>query len=261
MSECPSRFSLLQLASGDLPSDERRLLSEHVEHCLACREMLNEIESNAAVYNSREPEHLAKLRARLSVEEQQYPVRPLWMTFAPVLGGLVAAAAIILMVVPQLIEPEKTTESTDIRYKGTMAFEIVARRNGQQFRVKQDMELFANDALRFVVTIGSSGYLSVFSIDADNRISPFYPDSDPLANPDPMMLDRPGRHELPGSIILDQVVGNECFIAAFSEKTFDRDRLHKWVKQSSWYLQRRQPGEKETEPGLQLGVIWVKKTQ
>ncbi len=272
MAECPSRFTLVQHEVGDLPSAEGEALSAHLAQCAVCQQRLAELQRNRGTYESRQQEHLAALHARLSAEQQPAEQRPArarsrWLRLAPAVGGLAAAAAVALYVLPDVLPglpgseaaPELGVSSSDVQFKGTVTVQIVARRNGRQFEVAPGVELKPEDALRFVVTSSSSGYVSVFSIDAEQRVSPFYPDSDPSRVPEPMALTTAGRHELPGSIVLDRVSGDECFVVAFSEQRFDRERVHEQALASAWYREMRTPGKGETGPGLDLRVMWVKK--
>jgi hypothetical protein len=140
-----------------------------------------------------------------------------------------------------------------------MSFEVIAKRGQRQFRVEEGAELMPDDALRFVVTVGMPGYLAVFSIDSRSRISAFYPDSDATKNAEPMLLQRKGRHELPGSIILDQVHGDECIVVAFSERPFDRSQVQQQARQARWFQQMGSPNESNTDSDIKLDVLWVKK--
>jgi hypothetical protein len=259
MTECPSRYTLVRMLADDLPADERDALSRHLEGCEPCRQKLAEMQANADSYAADGEEHLARLRTQLGRQAERAPARPTWLRLAPAGGALAAAAAVLLFLLPALEGPESRPSPDDIRFKGTMAFEIVARRVDRQFRVQQGTELLPGDALRFVVTVSEPGYLTVFSVDASGGVSPFYPDSDPAEDGAPLALDRAGRHELEGSVILDRSRGDECLAVVFSPEPFDRSRVHEGSPASRWYREKREPRKGELGPGLVAGVIWVKK--
>jgi hypothetical protein len=40
-----------------------------------------------------------------------------------------------------------------------------------------------------------------------------------------MRLERPGKHELPGSVFLDDWIGTEHLVVVFSQEVFDRKRV------------------------------------
>ncbi len=146
-------------------------------------------------------------------------------------GGLAAAAALVLGVYLTLGgAPPKPGGDDGIRYKGVVSVEVVAKRGDRQFRVEPGSALLENDALRFIVTTGTPGYMDLFSVDSKGRVSPFYPESEPDADPAPMTLGNAGRHVLPGSVILDDALGEEHIVLVFSEAVFDRDEVQKEIR-------------------------------
>lgn len=234
MAECPSRFAIASWRAGDLPPDEAQRVAAHLDACQSCRAVRDEIESHAAEYESRADEHLARLLDRLAHEQPIAEVVPLASrrrsrvtTVAIAVGGLAAAAMLALVLVPVLLDTGDGEPPDDIRFKGSLAVELVAKRGARQFRVTDGAELAAGDAIRFVVSTGAPGWISVFSIDSTGRLSPFYPDSDPATDPEPLHLAAPGRHELPGSIILDDSQGHEDIVVVFSTAEFDRGPVHR----------------------------------
>lgn len=238
MNECPSRFSLVRLSIQDLSEKETKLLDAHVASCPSCQEMIENIEANRAEYEAKANAHHASLVASLeSISEKKTPT-PLssrkertWTSRRALIafGSLAAAATIVWMLSSQLFQPGQklgfATTEPGMKFKGTITFEVVAKREKRQFKVEPDAVLLPDDALRFVVNAASPGYLAVFSVDDQNHIYHFYPNTDPDENPEPLLLEEAGRHELPGSIILDAVKGYEHYIVVFSNATFDRRNI------------------------------------
>ena len=259
MNECPSRFTLVQYLAGELQAEEREAVSRHLEQCPGCRERLAETEANAAAYAADQEQHLERFRSRLSEQPETAPARPTWLRLAPAAGVLAAAAAVLLLLLPALEPGPGRPAEEEIRFKGTMAFEVVARRESRQFRVEPGSELRSGDALRFVVAAATPGYLTVFSLDAAGSPSAFYPDTDPARDRAPLRLERAGRHELPGSIILDDSRGDEALVVAFSAEPFDREQVHGRASSSDWYRYKREPGKGEMGPGIEAGAIWIEK--
>jgi predicted anti-sigma-YlaC factor YlaD len=236
MADCPTRFTIASLRAGDLPPTEAERVESHVARCEACRAVIDEINANVAEYESRADDHLANLMRRIEGEPDEAEVVPLAprrrsrvVTVTIAVGALAVAAMLALVLVPTLIGTDETAGRDEILFKGSLAVEIVAKRGPDQFRVIDGTELRAGDAIRFVVDIGAAGWISVFSIDAAGRLSPFYPDTDPDGDPEPLRLDRAGSHELPGSIILDESRGHEEIVVVFSKTSFDRGRVHRQV--------------------------------
>lgn len=262
MDRCPSRFQLVQWKVGELDAKTNESLRRHVQHCNACQKVATEIERNQVQYQSNQSHHLSLLRARLSTEHVSDPLPRFWIRFAIGLGSVATICVLLLLLMPGSFQTLKDQHPSDsIKFKGKMSFEVIAKRGQRQFRVTEGAELMSNDALRFVVTVSNAGYLSVFSIDAQNRVSAFYPDTDARTDHRPLQLKKKGRYELPGSIILDQTKGDECLVVAFSENPFRRAEVQQRAKRASWYQHKIVPSESDADPVVQLGVIWVKKIQ
>ncbi|MDD5308788.1 MAG: hypothetical protein PHU25_15850 [Deltaproteobacteria bacterium] len=248
MAEHPSRLVLARLVTSDLAPDRAHDVARHIEACESCAHALEDLRKNADAYLAREDDHLARLRDRVAAERRA-GTKHRWLAAA----GLAAALAAIAFAIPWARAPEPV-----VRYKGVMAFEVVAKRGDRQFRVEPGARLAKNDALRFVVFTSRGGYVSVFSVDATGRVSPFYPDKDAAAEPSPMALRGAGRHELPDSIILDGFVGDEYIVVVFSVKRFARGEVEERVRRA--FREGAAQGALSLGPGFKVGVLRVART-
>jgi hypothetical protein len=220
--------------------------------------MLAEIAAVAEEQESRLEQRLADFESRLdaAIGLRRRTV------FAAVGGaiGLAACVAVALGLGLAPGEPEQEPETPAYTgLKGSMKFQVVAKRGDNQFRVDPGAELREDDALRFVVVTDSGGYVEVFSVDSAGRVSPFYPDSEPSGGGAPLWLDGLGRHELPGSIVLDDARGDEFFVVVFSSQEFDRGRVHEWAGKTRFDRQPIELGELGAGPELSIGVLKVRK--
>ncbi|MCP4680298.1 MAG: DUF4384 domain-containing protein [Deltaproteobacteria bacterium] len=267
MAECLSRFTLVQWRVGDLSSEENESIERHLEQCSACRAVVAEIQENRSAYESRSEEHLTGLLAQLETEDASVPRRRLpWKAIVPAACAIAAAAAIILMISFEDSSTEdpstsstQVDDSTAIQFKGVMSFDIVAKRREHQFFVKRGAELKPNDAVRFVVTTASEGYLSIFSVIPSGQVSPFYPESDPARDSSPMWIEGAGRHELPGSVILDDAIGDEYFVIVFSPEPFDREKIHDMAEKASRTGPFESFSDTDADQRFNIGVIGIKK--
>ncbi|MDJ0765970.1 MAG: hypothetical protein QNJ97_23500 [Myxococcota bacterium] len=234
----------MQFETKDLPNDALQRLSDHVASCLSCKQMIAVIKANVAEYEAGVEQQRASLRAKLMAAAPPQDLfsagsrrASSWLNrkTAILAASLAAAAAVAVFLLPDLYRVGDRARSPaathGMGFKGNVTFEVVAKRDGRQFRVAPGAELIPNDALRFVVNTTSSGYLSIFALDNQKRLSPFYPETRPEREPEPMVLNRPGRHELPGSIVLDDMTGDEYYVIVFSKHRFDRRDVHARLKQ------------------------------
>jgi hypothetical protein len=219
MADCPTRYTLVRYVSGDLDEGEACTITTHVGDCTACRLELEGIEANVGVYAERQAAHLASLKARL---ERESPERGwTWRRWIPLVGAAAAAAILVALVFLWPRPPEG-----EVGFKGAVSFRVVVKRGEAQDEVRDGDRLGEGDALRFVVTTDRAGHLSVFSVDQRGRVNPFYPRTSAGADPAPMRIERTGRTELPGSVILDDWVGEETLMMVFAEQAFDRRSVH-----------------------------------
>jgi hypothetical protein len=259
MAQCPSRFSLVLWKGGDLPEAEIQRIRAHAAVCSACKAQIKQLDANIEYYHPKQPAYFAQLTSELSATNAAPRPFSKWRVWAFALGGAAVTAALILALIDPRTRLALGPLQPGARFKGAVAMQAVAKRGDAQFFVESGAALRPNDAVRFVVTTGSAGFLSVFSIDSKRRIAPFYPDSDPFSDPTPMRIEGAGRHELPGSIVLDDATGAECIVAAFSQTPFDRGAVHERARRSAWVAQTRVPGPNESDADLTLSVLWISK--
>lgn len=250
MSNCPSILTLARFVAEDLDDEAANTAKKHLRICSKCQMETNSIKSNSESYLENETVHLNRLRESLKLEKR----RSIRFGGLTSMGLATAAAAVIAI----FVFFKQETKEPDIMYKGIMTFDLVSKRGEQQFKVNEDEILQENDALRFVLFTGEAGFIYVFSMDTEGDVSPFYPDSYPNNDPLPMFLDGPGRHELPGSVILDDNLGYEYFVVAFSDSKFLRTELEGRIREqlkdgfSGRYM--------NLGPQIKVGVIRILKT-
>lgn len=223
MSDLPGRFQLVKYVAGELSPDECGVLESHLGECNLCRDALDEIQNHVSEYDAVADVQLARLVEKISAKPASGRRRR-WLQG---IGLALAVATVMLLVLVWT-----GGRSGDIAYKGAFSLKIVAQKTDGQIFVRAGERLTRGDALRFVIASDSAGFVSVFSVDAKGRLNPFYPESDPATYPDPIKIDREGDHELPGSVILDDWVGEEYLVVVFSRKSFDRRQVDLAIKRA-----------------------------
>jgi len=262
MIECPSRFTLVQLHTGDLATGYADILLSHVRECRSCAAHLEEIRANSDLYAEKIDEKSGALNARLAKE----PVRVhrlLTSTGLTIVTGALAAAAVISVGFLFVFHPaqdsrisptESRIATSEVSYKGAFSARIFASRAGTQFAVEDDTVLKSGDQLRFVVEAGAPGFLCVVSVAADGTVSPFYPHTDPETDRSPLAMTSAGQFTLPGSIVLDDSTGTEHLIVLYSQRTFDRKDVQQKLAKSNILS----PGL-QTVDGIAARVVRVRK--
>ncbi len=223
MGDCPSHLTLSRFKTDNLNPAEAKSVVTHLATCAACRSLSSSMDENIAQYEAIAESGLDALLHRLDAERvRKNSVIRRRAAFSIGIAAAAAAAAVLLVLSIGTKRPGGPTEDADVAFKGAFSMEVTGRRGADQFAVGQGARLLEGDAIRFTVTVDKPGYVAVFSREADGEVSSFYPDTSPTADPAPLFLDAAGRHTLPGSIVLDDALGKERFIAVFSAQPFDR---------------------------------------
>jgi len=227
--ECPQRFALVRLLAGELPAPQSAELASHLEECPDCRHTVDELQKNSEAYEDNLELHRTRLLARLDAEnvpKRQRAARPRTLWFGA-LGLAGAFAGLLLFFVPEGATPPSAYQG----YKGAFSVDVAARRGSRVFWLRDGARMCENDALRFVITTATTGFISVFSIDGRGRLSPFYPDTESTSDPTPLFIPEAGRHELPGSISLDDWLGDEHILVLFSPWIFTRFNAQEEIRE------------------------------
>jgi hypothetical protein len=181
-------------------------------------------------FEARRASSLAALRSRVR-ESQPSSSGFGWVRLA--LPAVAIAAAALVVVVTRPVKETASPPAVTPRpgagpmFKGTLGLQVYARRAERQFSVRQGTQLTCGDELRFAVTTATAGYVTVFSLDGRDRLTPFYPSSSPDKEPRPLRVHRGGRQLLPGGITLDDAVGGEQIVVVFASREFDRRQVHR----------------------------------
>jgi hypothetical protein len=199
-----SALTLDALALGALPAGEAALARAHLETCERCQKDAAEARAardhfDGVVFRRTLPNLARRRRFRISW-------RPLTLVLAPTL----AAAAVVLLVIPRrTVAPDSGSE---IGIKGGPSLQMFARRSGRVFAVADGARLAPGDEVRFAVTPHGLPYLLVVSVDGAGKPNVYFP----FAGTQSGRVDADARSELPGSIVLDDAPGPERVFALFS---------------------------------------------
>lgn len=204
---------LLLSALADAEATQARA---HLDGCDECRGRWAQLEADKRQFEQFVfPRTLPKLEARL--EQQQTPVG-FFARFrlAVVLPAVAVAAAATFAVVGLTGPGTQTEDELYIGLKGAVpSVEIVAQRGETQFKVTPGGELHAKDRIRFVVNPAGARYVLIASQDGAGAFTVYQP----FGANQSMSIEGVGRArvELPGAVELDDTMGTERVVAAFSD--------------------------------------------
>jgi hypothetical protein len=210
-----SSFELDLLETGALDGDRAGRVKEHLDGCEKCR---GERARLSALKDEFASEVFPRTRARFSEREPvaaRFYRRPsVWVP------ALASAAAVALAL--GLAVPERRTDdaAAEIQLKGGTSLSLLARRNGAGVPISgSTVELRAGDELRFVVvTAGErASHVLIVSIDGAGEVSVYFPFQGGASG----AVQRKGRWEVPGSVILDASPGPERVFVLVSDEPLE----------------------------------------
>lgn len=239
MSECPTRFSLIQYKAGELCEKASHDVAAHVRKCPDCADIIRRFEEKDARCQELREQHLGQIhnayRAPLSLG---LPQRRTWFghpLLYPALGGLAAALAVVLGVIYLTVgfnSVKSDTSRSEIRYKGDAVLEVFATRHGNRFAVEEDSALQAGDVLEIGATLSQSGYVAFFALHplpisaTDLTRETDYKDSD-LAGE----VASSGYYQLQRGISLTNEMHGEIYLLIFSKDPFSKKQAEQRAMQ------------------------------
>ena len=208
-----SSFDLDLLEMGGLDETKKRTIDEHLRACATCRQDHESLKKFRAEFSDQVlPRTIDRVRERVEAPAKLSFARP--AVFAPVLASAAALALWVATGRPGL--PGKDDGDT-VRAKGEAALQIVARHEGRVATLDQSHpSVAAGDEIRFIVTPTdlSHPYLYIASVDGRGRANFYFP----FDGAQSARVDRAGRWEIPGSIVVDDAPGPERVFALFSRE-------------------------------------------
>lgn len=194
-----------------LGSTETNAAKAHLDDCPHCRtrwQSLNEDKQRFEQFVFART--LPKVEARVADARGGFFERFKLKVWLPAFG-LAAALGVVALTGPGT----QTEDDVYVGLKGAPQVELYAARGaGQAFAVNAGLTLQPKDRIRFVVNPAGAKHLLVVSRDGAGVFSVYHPFGGTQSQPLGAGL---AKVELPGSVELDDTLGAEVLVAAFSE--------------------------------------------
>ena len=215
--EHPSGHMLTRYHAGDLPPEDRERIGGHLQDCQSCMVFLEDLEQAKKNFHAANPRDAFLARARVAAAES--PEAPAWWNRLLRPAALLAAAAalVVLLLVPWR-SPDEPTE----RIKGgPIELGYFVMEDSGPVVAAPDRILHPGDRIQFRLTAPAGGFVHVVGIDQSETVSVYYPLPDETVREFPGGAGRP----VPGSVILDEILGAEKVFVLICEQPVARDRL------------------------------------
>lgn len=227
---CASDLALDQLLLGELADDRRSELEQHLEECAHCRERLEVIKADRALFEQSAPAfspmvESSPAQVAANDDAEGATVIPLLRRLAPVVGALAAAAALLLLV-PKTPE----TGGPDVLAKGKSFLSFFVKHDGTVSAGARGQKVVPDDQLRFVVATAKDAYVAVLSVDGAGTLSVYYPEGGEHAASVKGAIEPVA---LPSATVLDDVLGKERIVGVLCDRATPLSELRAAVQSAN----------------------------
>lgn len=209
-------LELWAFAPESEPGDSE--VGTHLAGCARCASTVKTWREERAAFNAQRPAR-AFLESVTAPTKEPAPIRRIQPARRWGLG-LALAASLLAFVGWQARE---SAEHNVVHLKGDpgLALEVLASRDGAPATpAPLGVVLGRGDLLRFAVSLPQEGYVFIANVDATGRFTRYFPQS-----AQPERLGPATRLVLPGSIALDDFVGDERLVLVFSPAPLEEARI------------------------------------
>lgn len=256
MSGCLSDLIIDRYLADELGQQERRALEAHAEACDGCAALLAQRREELSTYQARpELEQLAattlhRMQQEAALEGGARPTqqasaaaaRP-WLPrlLLPLVGGLVGAAAAVVLVLawptaPEGVGGDPGGAGGGLRIKGGFSLGAFVKRGAAVSPARSGEVFHPGDELRFSYTTQRGGHLALVGVDAAGVVTLYHP-AGPQA--DCSAPAAPGvKTALPGSTVLDATLGAETVVGLLCPRPFSTRTLQGQARQLAAALKR-----------------------
>jgi len=198
-------------------------VGEHLARCPSCTGAVGRWRQERAAFLARRPApaflDTATAGASATLPGRRPPSR--WRA-----AGLALAASLVAAVGWRLANP---AGEGVVHLKGAagLTLELLASRDGAPASpAPPGVVLEPGDVLRFAISVPQDGYVSIVDVDATGRFTRYFPQVGAGGAP----AGRATRLVLPGSIALDDYLGEERIVLVFSTAPLDDARLEQALR-------------------------------
>lgn len=215
--ECLSDFQVDTLLSSSSDAFESERWQAHTNECQECAKRLQAMREHKERFAAELP--LAAISAAtLERLERRTSSWWSWQRLVPTVAGMVAAAAALVLVLRPVGDDE-----IPVRLKGAPSFSVYVKRGEVVFEGDRGGTYLPGDRLQFSYSAHEPQYVAVLDIESTGRVTVFVPSS----GASPVRVSKGREKMLPGSIELDDSLGQEQLLAVFCPSAFDLEAVMK----------------------------------
>lgn len=221
---CPPAVALEEYAFGDAELGVNEV-ADHLTGCRACSAEVENLRRERDAFHAARPSatFMASLEPTLPAVTRLPTGRRRRFAGALGLSFTAAAAAVVLLLSSEAFQ--SSGSEPGVRYKGAPALSIYVSRDGEPASpLAADQTLRPGDVLRFGVHRERAGYLWIVNVDDRGRVTRYVPHQGSA----PLQVST-AAGPLPGSIRLDDFLGQELIVSVWSESPLPYERVRQAI--------------------------------
>lgn len=201
MTHCIDKLELISYCSGDCSEERTAQIEKHVAGCVSCRGYLKQLEEERRRFLTAHP------------FESMPPAKQNRIVPFPSARAFALAASIAFLAIGGYVLNALYPATGTHRIKGDTGISLYVKATDGTIESRENHVYHPGERIQITYSCGERNHLILLSIDQEGRISTYYPvDGDTS-----LVLEKGRGIPLPNSIELDSYLGNELYIAAFSE--------------------------------------------
>jgi hypothetical protein len=222
----PKRLEIERLIARELDNEKTISLESHFKECTVCNEyylsLCKERDTFLRVYPYGSISAVAKRK-----ENATWFKKLLDTLMRPALAPVYATLLIAVVLSPVVIRESTFFTSDNINYKGNSKLSFAYQRDGLTRPGSGEYKLAKGDRVQIFYSSDHEQYVSLLSIDETGLVSFYHPDQ---SSENCSVLTRRGEGiAFEGSILFDNVSGDELVVAVFSESPLKTEDVKMWM--------------------------------
>lgn len=222
----PKRFEIERLVAREMDNEKAISLESHFKECTICNKyylsLCKERDTFLRVYPYSSIAAVAK-----RTENATWFKKLLDTLMRPALVPVYATLLAAVVLAPMVIHQNARFSSDSVNYKGNSKLSFAYQRDGLSRPGSGEYQLTKGDRVQVFFSSDHEQYVSLLSIDQSGVVSFYHPDqsSDNCS----VLTGRGEGIAFEGSIIFDEIHGNELVVAVFSEDPLKTAEVKMWI--------------------------------
>lgn len=240
------KITLAAYLAGDLEAEEAKRLKEHLPTCTECESYLMSLKREQKAFLEKFP-----------FVSSTYETAPKKIIQFPVYYRYLALAALFLLMVTGPLIYFNTYRQSEYHLKGKTGTRILVKNLAGTIEERDVHQYYPQEQIQFLYSCSERTYFMLLSIDEKGNITTYFPqqgDSSSVLSPG---VDLP----LNNSIMLDDYIGEELFMAFFADHQFSAMSMRNWMTRVFTKSKSLSAVQRMTRKGVEIHPFLITKLE